>query len=51
MSNLTDTDLYRIVRSSVGDRNYVFNNEQFIQNAFPGQDFGFLNPFGLQQTL
>lgn len=51
MSNLRDTDLYRIVRSSVGDRNYVFNNEQFVQNTFPGQDFGFLNPFGLQQTL
>lgn len=51
MGNLSNNDLYRIVRSALSDSKYVFNNEQFIRNTFKDADYGFLNPFGLQKAL
>lgn len=51
MSNLSNNDLYRIVRSALSDSKYVFNNEQFIRDTFKDADYGFLNPFGLQKAL
>lgn len=51
MQKLSNNDLYRIIRSSLSDPKYAFNNEQFIKDTFSNEDFGFLNPFGLQQSL
>lgn len=50
ISNLSDNDLYRIVRSSITDTNYVFNNEPFIRNTF-AQNPQITNPFGLAEVL
>lgn len=50
ISNLSDNDLYRIVRSSITDRNYVFNNEPFIRKTF-AQNPQITNPFGLAEVL
>lgn len=50
VSNLSENDLYRIVRQSITDQNYTFNNEQFIKNSFQNSP-GFSNPFGLLEIL
>ena len=39
VNSLSESDLYRIVRSALADKNYVFNNEQSVVNAFGDADY------------
>ena len=51
VNSLSNDDLYRIVRSALADKNYVFNNEQSVVNAFGDADYQFSNPFGVRLAL
>ena len=51
VNSLSESDLYRIVRSALADKNYVFNNEQSVVNAFGDADYQFSNPFGVRLAL
>ena len=51
INSLSDNDLYRIIRSALTDKNYVFNNEPFIVNTFKGDNGFFSNPFGIRLAL
>ncbi len=51
LSSLQNNDLYRMIRSLIADPKYVFNNEQFISNAFQGNQTGFANQYGLLSIL
>lgn len=51
VNSLSESDLYRIVRSALNDKNYVFNNEQSVVNAFGDADYQFSNPFGVRLAL
>ena len=51
VNSLSESDLYRIVRSALADKNYVFNNEQSVVNTFGDADYQFSNPFGVRLAL
>lgn len=51
VNSLSESDLYRIVRSALADKNYVFNNEQSVINTFGDADYQFSNPFGVRLAL
>lgn len=51
VNSLSNDDLYRIVRSALADKNYVFNNEQSVINTFGDADYEFSNPFGVRLAL
>ena len=51
VNSLSESDLYRIVRSALANPNYVFNDEQFVVNAFGDADYQFSNPFGVRLAL
>lgn len=51
VNSLSESDLYRIIRSALADKNYVFNNEQSVINTFGDADYQFSNPFGVRLAL
>lgn len=51
LSKLQSNDLYKVVRSLLVDRNYVFNNDPVVSTAFQGQSPGFANQYGMYSVL
>ena len=51
VNSLSNDDLYRIVRSALADKNYVFNNEPFVVNTFKDANGFFSNSFGVRLAL
>ena len=51
INSLSDNDLYRIIRSALSDKKYVFNNESFVVDTFGNDDYQFSNSFGVRLAL
>ena len=48
---LNESELYRIIRSAISDKNYIFNNEKVVQDTFKGADYQFRNRVGVRLAL
>lgn len=51
VNSLSESDLYRIIRSALADKKYVFNNEPFVVNTFKDANGFFSNSFGVRLAL
>ena len=51
VNSLSESDLYRIIRSALSDKKYVFNNEPFVVNTFKDANGFFSNSFGVRLAL
>ena len=51
VNSLSESDLYRIIRSALDDKKYVFNNEPFVVNTFKDANGFFSNSFGVRLAL
>ena len=48
---LNESDLYRIIRSAISDKNYIFNNEKVVRDTFKDADYQFRNRVGVRLAL
>lgn len=48
---LNESELYRIIRSAISDKNYIFNNEKVVHDTFKDADYQFRNRVGVRLAL
>ena len=48
---LNESELYRIIRSAISDKNYIFNNEKVVRDTFKDADYQFRNRVGVRLAL